>query len=851
MCVLMTALVENAHGAESGHTPARPIVYPDRRGESPPPSVLNNTDAQSLTIVPLYPTAFYLGPWLVYKPICFQAGVALLCSIFVFPQSVSGQFRGRFVGVLNPLVEAMSDIESLFSDASTMSTFGTPTGTPKHARHSSITSYHDECDEVKNKVQAWGDRSAEIREVLLKSLAGMAPLNAQQRYLDVDISYGRIPGRDLREMFNVLASVQVRASGFSFFFNIIVNKVRRTHLDSKGFNAQRSLSMATLSRPTSRTSRTFSRPGSTRGSAMSLKEMRRSSEVPDHADSAPPTPRSATFDHDTPRDGYGSTEPGTPDDSEDEHNYSDREQRGRRYREHRHQESLAHRLLHSLPHSLPRSRETSPHSHRDSSRSRERKRKKNKDVLKGSTLSLTDSLRKIQQPVGVFESQRYMDLEAAEDRDFSGVIEQLELLSAGALPLVKALRKGLGEAVTWSTTSDSKRHAHARDIAQATAYLRVTLEEFKEHRGVVTKPYRHLFDPLHKRERSHLSRVQHMGLFYCLVASYHLIEFSDALLKFLDMLIEKDDNRQKRRLWVPSAMKLFSQFRASVQREHSDGPDESQESTALDHSEEQDDGDMLGEVRGRNPDYEPFSSWGMGLISKLSYIPDFLFSRSAMYAVKAGVLGCLMSLPAFLASSASFYYYNRGIWCTIMAQMTLAVFAGDTFASWISRLLASFWGGLIGLIVWYMGSGHGPGNPYGLAVVTAVFFPPMMLFRVHWPGPPLTSIVFCTSVNLVIGYSYLNGHLFKLSNATWGFDVAWLRFVCVVIGITAAWIFSLGEFVTLLLTSCYMKLSLHQFRPHTRRNAPSDARTRAQSPTSATSYAKSSRRLTTPTALRT
>lgn len=730
---------------------------------------------------------------MVFKPICFQSGIALLCCIFVFPQSVSGQFRSNFGGVLNPLLQAVGDIESLFSDASTMATFGTPLETPKDGRHPSIHSI-DFGDDTENKLQEWADRSDEIRVVLLKSLAGMQPLNAQQRYLDVDISYGRIPGKDLREMFNVLASVQARASGFSFFFNTIVNQVRRTHLDSRGFNAQRSLSMATISRPNSRpASRAVSRQVSREDSAISLKEMRRSSETP-HA-SAPGTPQMPTFDfHGDPRDGHATSEPGTPDDSESE-NVSDTERRGRRG--HRHHESLAHRLLHSLPHSLPLSLETSPHRGRSHSRDRKKRRKDgNNHSLKGSTLSLLEHLRKAQQPVGVYESQRYMDLESGAKQDMGKVIEQLELLSTGALPLVKALREALAQAAAWTKTSDRKRHDQSRDMAKAIAQLRVMLEEFKGQRGGVTKPYRHLFDPSHQRDRRNgMSRGQQLGLFYCLVAQYHLVEFSDALLRFLDMIHETDQIRQKRRLWVPGPLRLFRQFRASVQREHSDGPDEAQENTAFDHDEDgaQEDGDILSDVRSRNPDYKPYGSGGMMMLSKLARLPDVMFSRSAMFAVKAGVLGCLMSLPAFLSSSVTFYNNNRGIWCTIMAQMTLAVFAGDTFSSWISRLLASFWGGLIGLIAWYIGSGSGKGNPYGLAVVTAILFPPMMLLRVHWPGPVLTSVVFCTSVNLVIGYSYLNAHLFRLGNASWGFEVAWLRFVCVVIGITAAWIFSLGR----------------------------------------------------------
>ncbi|GMK54562.1 hypothetical protein CspeluHIS016_0111480 [Cutaneotrichosporon spelunceum] len=729
----------------------------------------------SLTLAPLYPSANYLIPWTVYKPMCFQAAIALMCSLII-PQSVCGQFRRRFVGVLTPLLDAMSEIESLFSDASGASTSAN--------RRPSIVSF-DERAELGEKVEAWADRSAEIRTVLLKSLTGIQPLNAQQRYLDVDISYGRIPGRDLREIFNVLASVQTRASGFSFFFNTIVNKLRRTALDSKGFNAQSSLNLATLSRPASVI-------GSRQGSSYSLKDLaRNSASLKDvrkvaGADGRPSS--SLAFDE-TPNDETtdGGTPAPTPEVTDDEHG----ELELRQPRRTRH-ETLAHRLLH-----IPRSRDVSPHS--DSgpndlrSRGGRRKRrvlelKDRTDSLKDSAISLIEQLRKAQQPVGVFESQRYMDLESSIDSDLGKVIEQLELLADGALPLVGALRAALAVARTWAVTSDNKRHVQERNMASTTAQLRVALAEFQEHRGVVTRPYRHLFDPRHKRD-AHLSSSRHMGLFYCLVASYHLIEFSDAILRFLDMVMETDARRQHKRVWFPNAIKLLRQFRTSAKPEHSEISDDA-EADAFDHSEEQEDTDMLGDVRGRNPDYKPFDSAWMRLLSRLTAIPDLLFSSAAMYAVKAGVLGCLTSLPAFLSSSASFYYYQRGIWCTIMAQMTLAVYAGDTFSSWISRLSASFGGGIVGLVAWYIGSGSSPGNPYGLAVVCAFLFLGLMLFRVHWPGPPLTSIVFCASVNLVLGYSYVNGNLFVLPWAKWGFDVAWLRFVCVVIGITAAWIFS-------------------------------------------------------------
>jgi hypothetical protein len=77
-----------------------------------------------------------------------------------------------------------------------------------------------------------------------------------------------------------------------------------------------------------------------------------------------------------------------------------------------------------------------------------------------------------------------------------------------------------------------------------------------------------------------------------------------------------------------------------------------------------------------------------------------------------------------------------------------------------------------------------------------------MFFRIYFPGPVLTAVFGPVTFALVLGYvscivmfdsdlqSYLNATLGSLTEATWGWDVAWRRFLSVAIGITAAWIFA-------------------------------------------------------------
>lgn len=88
-----------------------------------------------------------------------------------------------------------------------------------------------------------------------------------------------------------------------------------------------------------------------------------------------------------------------------------------------------------------------------------------------------------------------------------------------------------------------------------------------------------------------------------------------------------------------------------------------------------------------------------------------------------------------------------------MAQLTLAVYAGDTLTAWFGRLQATFWGCCIGLAVWYIGSGSGMGNPYGLGVVCFFVFTVLNgFYRNYNPGPMLTRVMTNASLMLVVGY---------------------------------------------------------------------------------------------------
>ncbi len=93
-----------------------------------------------------------------------------------------------------------------------------------------------------------------------------------------------------------------------------------------------------------------------------------------------------------------------------------------------------------------------------------------------------------------------------------------------------------------------------------------------------------------------------------------------------------------------------------------------------------------------------------------------------------------------------------------MGQLTLARFRGDTTFGLVARILSTFFGGIVGMTMWYVinfwhiafhnmyfhryiSTGSGRGNPYGIAVVTAVCFPFFLFVRLYWPGPPMTNLI--------------------------------------------------------------------------------------------------------------
>ncbi|EMD30532.1 hypothetical protein CERSUDRAFT_61076, partial [Gelatoporia subvermispora B] len=125
----------------------------------------------------------------------------------------------------------------------------------------------------------------------------------------------------------------------------------------------------------------------------------------------------------------------------------------------------------------------------------------------------------------------------------------------------------------------------------------------------------------------------------------------------------------------------------------------------------------------------------------------------------------------------------------IMAQTTLNIYVSDQIFNYALRLLGTFVGALVGMVCWYIGSGHGDGSPYGMGASVAVFLLPLIFCRIFSPPQYLQGVVMSgATFTLVVGYSWLDEHIAVIGNVGKGWSVAWRRWVLVMIGCLASFV---------------------------------------------------------------
>ncbi|THH04285.1 hypothetical protein EW145_g5635 [Phellinidium pouzarii] len=399
------------------------------------------------------------------------------------------------------------------------------------------------------------------------------------------------------------------------------------------------------------------------------------------------------------------------------------------------------------------------------------------------------SLRTSENVVGVFESQRYLNLESryahpSADELFPLIMHslgestrELVICCAETLDHVMAWLQHLNEARFWKLYGRKrgkgwKEALYEDEIAKET--LQRVLDEFwGKKRHLVLDLYRATVDPDNTDPSSGGGPPPHLFLFQSYMYQYHLMRFAKQLCQILDEMIQLEKTRHRSRLWLP-----VLPLRKIIIWSKWEFVDKS-----LQHGEDEDPNIIQGidpETQGflevptmRDPDALPASTTLQAAGNIIYHALSALGHGNAVFGLKAGILSI-----------------NRSVWALIYGQLTLSRFRGDTTFALFSRILSTFLGGLLGTVMWYISTGLGDGNSYGMAAVTAVCFPILFFIRYYFPASALTLTIFLMTAGLVIGYSWQDTHDPTLSNAGRGIQVAWKRFVLVTIGVTVAFTLS-------------------------------------------------------------
>ncbi|KAG9311166.1 hypothetical protein JVU11DRAFT_8233 [Chiua virens] len=319
--------------------------------------------------------------------------------------------------------------------------------------------------------------------------------------------------------------------------------------------------------------------------------------------------------------------------------------------------------------------------------------------------------------------------------------------------------------------------------------LSSSLDDFvSKKRFAILDPYRAM---LAAADDSSAERdiIPHRHLFNCYVYQYHLMRFATSVQDTLGEIIRLETERETARMWFPRIHRSKLLHRTtwepseSMERDDDENPDVI---PGLDPASQTD----LGDAVRRDPDVLPPRNALEKTVNWMYHTAKEIGSGNVLFALKAGILTILLALPSFLKSSGGYAYKNKFVWAVFMGQFTLSRFRGDTTFGLVTRIVSTFIGGIIGTIMWYISSGSGEGNPYGLAALCFVCFPFFFFIRLYWPVSPMTNLIIWVTAALVFGYSYQDTHLASPTSPGYGFDVAWKRFLLVTIGVTAAGIFS-------------------------------------------------------------
>ena len=240
------------------------------------------------------------------------------------------------------------------------------------------------------------------------------------------------------------------------------------------------------------------------------------------------------------------------------------------------------------------------------------------------------------------------------------------------------------------------------------------------------------------------------GITFGMMFEEQVLGVADAWERVLGQLVALLKERQKIRLWLPRGLRYAVNW---FLRKNAVAPVPAASNPIVDPDVAETQSKAAQQHLRISRGYRVNRRSGLGKAIIGTY--HWFINTDGLYALRMVVLTIALAIPAAIPHSAGFYYREKGLWALIMGQTTLVIYMADFTFSLICRAIGTIVGGLLGLVAWYIGSGHGPGNPYGLAAIMAVVIIILMWGRIFAP-PALIQATMMAGATciLVIGYSY-------------------------------------------------------------------------------------------------
>ncbi|OCF73911.1 hypothetical protein I204_05757 [Kwoniella mangroviensis CBS 8886] len=397
----------------------------------------------------------------------------------------------------------------------------------------------------------------------------------------------------------------------------------------------------------------------------------------------------------------------------------------------------------------------------------------------------------------------------------------LPILAESTSELRQTSAKALDDISDWlllvNHTRWKKKPSSAPDIRHRELNLqnvRNALKGFRESKHFqMLEPYKDSFDPRTGELKLHLMesyRYSSRDLFRCFVFTSSLIAFTIDLIELLELLLQIERDNPKSRIQLPNAftknvVKSANEKEGGNPLDMGTGDNSSLDVNASleedDHDEERGETSTAVEKKdsakkekkvtthAKDPDAEDPRNAFQRFGRSLHHLWQGLTGASGVFALKYGLVSVALWIPAVCPSSAYFTYTNRGLWALIMAQTGLGVFTGEQIQQFILRMGGTIVGLVLGMAAWYIGSGHGTGNPYGVAAATMVLVAPCLFIRI---AVPMDKAAFFLMINVtlmfVVGYSWVDEHVYQTANQGSGAGLAGRRALLVIIGFVAGFI---------------------------------------------------------------